>query len=103
MRRTYGHNVQEHAEHVVAVALVHVHVAVVVQVRRVPGRVVHLEVVVVPELVVGRDRGRHALFGLQTGVRGVQEGRWGRGDLDLERLVSGVDARAGSSGRRRGM
>ena len=95
---------QEHAAHVVAVALVHVHVAVVVQVRRVPGRVVHLEVVVVPELVVGRDRGRHALFCLQTGVRGVvQEGRWGRGDLDLERLVSGVDARAGSSGRRRGM
>ena len=53
----YRHDVEEHPPHVVAVPFVVVrYVAVVMEVRRMTGRMVHLEVVVMSELVVGRDR-----------------------------------------------
>lgn len=60
---TYGHDVQEHATHVVTVSFVCVvvHMAVVVKVWCVSGRVVHLEVIVVAELVIRRDGGNGAL------------------------------------------
>ena len=48
---------EEHPPHVVAVPFVVVrYVAVVMEVRRMTGRMVRLEVVVMSELVVWRDR-----------------------------------------------
>ena len=54
---TYRHDVEEHPSHVVAVPFVVVrYMAVVMEVRRMTGRMVRLEVVVMSELVVWRDR-----------------------------------------------
>lgn len=111
-RKTYCHDVQEDAAHVVTVALVRmiVHVGVVVQVWGVRLGVVRREVVVVPELVAWRERrdcarvpAAQMRVGVRVGVRvrvggevrgdgRVHGGRGRHVDLDFERLVSGVEA-----------
>ena len=83
---------QENASHVVTMSfMLVVHMAVIMEIRSVSRRVVHLEVLVVSELVTWRDRGeRYRALGLQSCMRrvGMEMGR--RLYLDFERLVAGV-------------
>ena len=89
---TYGQDVEKHATHIIAVPLtVVVHMAVIMEIRCVSRRVVHLEVLAVSEFVTWRDRReRYRALGLQSCMRrvGMEMGR--RLYLDFERLVAGV-------------
>ena len=83
---------QENASHVVTMSfMLVVHMAVIMEIRGVSRRVVHLEVLVVSEFVTWRDRGeRYRALSLQSCMRrvGMEMGR--RLYLDFERLVAGV-------------
>lgn len=91
---------KEDPSHVVAVPLMMVvHMAVVVEVWRMPGRMVRLEVVVVAKLVVRGDGGnRQRVLRLQARVCRMQEGVGWRVHLDLEGLVAGVQTCSGGCG-----
>ena len=94
---------QENTTHVVAVAFVVVmDVAMVMEVWRMPRRVVCFEVFVVSELVVWCDgRDGHRSLRLQTCMGRVHSKMRRRLDLDLKRLVAGVEpwTRAGGGWR----
>ena len=102
-RETHGEDVEEDAAHVVAVALVVgvVHVAVVVQVRARAVRVVRLEVRVVPEAVVRRERALHRCCGAVAAESEVPRDRRGHEQLvRLERALERERVRVGVRGAR---
>lgn len=91
--RTDSQHVQEDATHVVAMSLVVVvDMTMVMEVWRMSGGVVCFEMLVVSELIAWcHRRHRHRALHLQACMRGMDGKVCRRLNLDLERLVAGLE------------
>ncbi len=89
---TYCHYVEEDSSHVVTVPfVVVVYMIMVVEIWRMPGRVVRFEVIVMAKLIVRRDGGDgQRVLRLQARVCRMNGKVGWRIDFDFEGLVAGV-------------